>query len=395
MDELEFALETVGNTQFERFSAAFLRAEGYDVHESGASGADGGWDARIELGDRNGIAHASTSNRWKRKLRTDAEKVAELEAENEAEYDILAFLTTQQVSGQTELDMEAEIRDEHGWELKLFHRDVILGELRQSHRELSKEFFDIELGSNRNFIQEAQNIIEEQIEDISSHQGYAGFIDETPAIALHVVPHGMFSQSPVTATELPKPPVLSTNIAGIDEIRGKDRIRMREEPNGRRYGVFRNDGLYESADTAGFVTGKDGSMYLKGSVDRGGFGFDASIILATQQVSARLSEINFSGTASVWISLIDAADVKLTELNRQIGTMRHQTSKTLGQDRYTTEPIMFSIGSEAIISDISHALDELWREFGSSEGTKNVNDDEWVGGRIKVNGEILLEEGDR
>lgn len=75
MDKLEFALETIDGGTFEALAADFLRVQDYDVHESGRTGADGGWDARIELGGRNGIVHTSTQTRWKRKLRKDAKKV--------------------------------------------------------------------------------------------------------------------------------------------------------------------------------------------------------------------------------------------------------------------------------------------------------------------------------
>lgn len=60
---------------------AFLRTSDYNVHESGEGDADAGWDAEIEIGGREGIAHASVQNRWRRKLRGDAKKVCELEEE--------------------------------------------------------------------------------------------------------------------------------------------------------------------------------------------------------------------------------------------------------------------------------------------------------------------------
>ncbi|MDQ2050759.1 hypothetical protein RBH26_09695 [Natronolimnohabitans sp. A-GB9] len=74
-DELEFNLEIIDRRPFEQFGMAFLRALGYEVHESGASGPDGGWDRRVKLGEREGIVHMSTANRWKQKLRKDAESV--------------------------------------------------------------------------------------------------------------------------------------------------------------------------------------------------------------------------------------------------------------------------------------------------------------------------------
>ncbi|WP_312912784.1 hypothetical protein [Natronosalvus caseinilyticus] len=44
MDQLEFALDKIDGHTFEDLSMAFLRGEGYDVHESGGSGSVGEWD---------------------------------------------------------------------------------------------------------------------------------------------------------------------------------------------------------------------------------------------------------------------------------------------------------------------------------------------------------------
>jgi len=134
MDDLEFALEKIHGHVFEDFAMAFLREEGYSVHESGGAGPDGGWDAQIELDERTGIAHASVQKRWKRKLRSDAKKVADLEDELGEDYDLLVFVTNQDVGGSQELDMQDEIREEYGWNLQIHHKKEILGELRQNKR---------------------------------------------------------------------------------------------------------------------------------------------------------------------------------------------------------------------------------------------------------------------
>lgn len=141
MDELEFALENIRGHAFEDFAMAFLRENGYQVHESGGSGPDGGWDARIELGNREGIAHVSTQKTWKRKLRSDADKVKDLEDDHGEDYDLFVFVTNQDVGGDKELDMEEEIREQYGWTLKIHHRKEILGELRQNAQDLAENFF--------------------------------------------------------------------------------------------------------------------------------------------------------------------------------------------------------------------------------------------------------------
>ena len=72
MDDLEFALANIRGHPFEEFAMAYLREQGYNVHESGSSGPDGGWDGQVEIGEREGVAHASVQERWRRKLRSDA-----------------------------------------------------------------------------------------------------------------------------------------------------------------------------------------------------------------------------------------------------------------------------------------------------------------------------------
>lgn len=74
MDKLEWA-NTVDGTTFEKIAGEILRNEGYDVHESGVIGADGGWDARIAINGRQGIGHASVDNNWRGKLRDEVESV--------------------------------------------------------------------------------------------------------------------------------------------------------------------------------------------------------------------------------------------------------------------------------------------------------------------------------
>lgn len=106
MDELGFALDTIDGRAFEDFAMAFLREEGYKIHESGGTGPDGGWDARVEMGSRHGISHVSKRKDWRRKLREDAKKVKELEDDRSEEYDLFVFVTSQEVQGNQQLEMK-------------------------------------------------------------------------------------------------------------------------------------------------------------------------------------------------------------------------------------------------------------------------------------------------
>jgi hypothetical protein len=152
MDDLEFALAKIRGRPFEDFAMAYLREQGYQVHESGSSGPDGGWDARVELGDRKGIAHAGVQETWRQKLRSDAEKVADLEEQRGEDYSLFVFVTNQNVGGVQQLDLEDEIREEYGWILKIHHRKDILGELRQNCQGLTDDFLDVDLQKDHNHV---------------------------------------------------------------------------------------------------------------------------------------------------------------------------------------------------------------------------------------------------
>jgi hypothetical protein len=39
-------------------------------------------------------------------------------------------------------------------------------------------------------------------------------------------------------------------------------------------------------------------------------------------------------------------------------------------------------------------LDEFWRQFSREDGAPNISEGTWVGGRITIDRETLLEEGD-
>lgn len=66
----------------------------------------------------------------------------------------------------------------------------------------------------------------------------------------------------------------------------------------------------------------------------------------------------------------------------------------LDQDLYRTKLTTFSIGRTELIEAIKPTLDEFWRQFGREDGTPNISEGTWVGGRITIDRETLLEEGD-
>ncbi|ELZ84481.1 hypothetical protein C455_00072 [Haloferax larsenii JCM 13917] len=396
MDELEYALANIRGHPFENFAMAYLREQGYDVHESGSSGRDGGWDAQIELGDRNGIAHASVQGTWRQKLRSDAEKVEDLEEDRGEHYDLFVFVTNQDVTGRQELDMEDEIRDEYGWKLRVHHREEILGELRQNSQDLAEDFFDADLQKDQDHIDEIEEILEKQLDDIQTRESYASDLIEGPAVVLHVIPNGVLSKNTTRSGSIPEPSVLFERLTSYGESKGKYTISYGSGGSGSEhhsYAVLENDGLYESASVDAFHE-KHNDLWLQGFIQDGvGIGLDASVVLAARRTMEDLTKMGFSGTAFAWISLLDAGEVKLVTPDA-LGNSLHRSPKTIDTDRYTTEYATLQIGDKHVIEGLEPVLDELWREFGADE-SPNIEDGQWARGTFKSNGETILQEGDR
>lgn len=395
MDDLEFALSNIRGHAFEDFAMAFLWEQGYSVHESGESGPDGGWDAQLELGGRTGIAHASVQKRWRRKLRSDAEKVADLEEDRGEDYDLLVFVTNQDVGGSQELDMEEEIRDEYGWTLKLHHQKEILGELRQNSQGLAEDFFDVDLQRDSDHVEEIEEFLENQLDEIQAREGYAGDFVEGPALVLHVIPNGVLSKSKNRPGSIPEPFVLYEERENYGEAKGKYTISYGKDGSPgehHAYAVLRNDGLYESASFSAFIE-KRNEVWLQGFIQNGvGIGLDASVVLAARRAMKDLSEMGFSGTAFAYLSLLDAGDVQLVTPRHLDGI--EPSPKTIDTDRYTTEYATLQIGDKEVIEGLEPVLDELWREFGT-DGTPNIEDGKWTRQSCKIRDGMVIEEGDR
>lgn len=385
MNELDYALETVDEETFENLAAAFLRSRGYRTQEIGVSETLDGWDARVAMRVRSGIAHASIAEDWREQLRADAEKLKEMEEERNERYHLFVFVTNRDVTGQQEYDMEDEIAEEYGWRLRLYHRQDLLGEIYNNVPGLAKHHLDVNLGFDTDHLANLEELLTERLNAIQERRDEATDLDPGPAVAIHVVPNGIFSTRKTRSTaDMPDPSVLSEPVSVATDARGK--LKVAYDRDGglgyRGYALLRNDGLYESVTTRLFYESEPDELLLRASAEDDAPGLDASVVVAVRETLAHLSSMGYSATASVWISVLDAADAKLDRGRVE----RSSTSPpALGIDRYSTEVVTASIADrerEAVLEDLEPALSELWRQFGYSEGTRHVEDSEWHGGVV-------------
>ena len=407
MDKLEYAFDTIDWNTFEKFSMAFLREEGYEVRESGAAGPDGGWDGRVRLGDIEGIAHASTAENWRSKLRSDATKVENLETEMDESYDIFVFLTNQEVGGEQQLEIEKEIQNEFGWRLKLHHRREILGKLRQQHQELARGFLDIDLGVANEHLNEIKKFANQKLEDISNREGYANDLTDGPTLVLQIIPNAIFS-SPTNSNpnEIPEPRVVFEKKPQYSEKHGKYTKFYGSGASGDKmnsYAVLTNDGYYESASTpykyygsspsSAFIEKKN-EIWLQGHpYNNLGLGLDAGIILTTKSTLNRLSDMGFSGTAFIRISLFEVHDVKLSV---QLDEFKHfgLNPPQFDKSQYSTEFVNISVQGEKLIERLQPILSEIWIEFTESP-TPCIKNGEWAVQPAKLRDGPSLETGDK
>ncbi len=380
MNELDYALETADGRTFRNLSAAFLRSRGYRIPESGDDGP-----TRVWMEDLTGFASASVRRDWRRKLREDAEEAERLEEDREGSDDLLVFVTNRTVTGLQRLDVEREIEREYGWRLRLYDRQDLLGAIHGEAPGLAKHHLDVNLGFDTNHLANLEELRDERLEVIRDRRREATELDPGPAVAVHVVPNGVFStEKRRSSMGIPSPSVLAEHVSFAVDTRGKLKVAYgRGGTEGYRgYALLRNDGLYESATTDLFFEPDDGGLWLRSSVGSGTPGLDASVVIAVRDTLAHLSEMGFAGTASIWVSLLDAAGAKL---DRGRFEPSIPSSSALKVDGYVTDVATSSIAHrdhEDVMGDLEPALSELWREFGYPDGTPHIEAGEWRGGAI-------------
>lgn len=387
MNELDYALETVDEGTFENLAAAFLRSRGYRTREIGVTDRLEGWNARVAMRVRSGIAHASIAEDWRAQLRADAETLKRMEEERGERYHLFVFVTNQDVTGQQEFDMEDEIAEEYGWRLRLYHRQDLLGEIYNHVPGLAKHHLDVNLGFDTDHRANLEELLAERLNAIQERREEATELEPGPAVAVHVVPNGIFSTRKTRSTaDVPDPSVLAGPDSTAVDARGKLKVAYDyEDADGtlgcRGYALLRNDGLYESSTRRLFYESERGDLLLRSCAEGEDPGLDAAVVVAMRNALAHLSRMGYSATASVWVSVLDAAGAKL-----DCGRVEQSaaSSPALGVDRYSTEVVTASIDDrehEGVVKDLEPALSELWREFGYPAGTYNVEDGEWIGDR--------------
>lgn len=379
MDKLEWAVDSAGGTTFEKIAGEILRNEGYDVHESGVIGTDGGWDARIETNGRKGIGHASVDNNWRRKLRDDAESVEELEEEQGESFDLLVFVTNQHVTGQQELDMEAEIKEEYEWDLKILHRRHIIGITGHERPDLAERHFGFNPKRNDDHLDQIIELRDERLDLITDREGVASDLEGGPAAVVHLIPNGVFSGNYVQRSD--DLPGLSRmgelNVHPGTETVGKGKLNAegRIQQSYRSYTYLRKDGLYEAVDTWVFREGEDNGLLLNNARDAKE-SLDCKVGITVQAGIRALKEMGVTGTVFCFISLLDAEGATIDYESRISGPAMQQPLRT---DQYTTDLAEIPLAEADVTDSLRDPVTEIWQELGWNINLHYDENGNWQG----------------
>lgn len=386
MDKLEWAVDSVDGTTFEKIAGEILRNEGYDVHESGVIGTDGGWDARIEINGQSGIGHASVNNDWRGKLRDDAESVADLEEKQNNSFDLLVFVTNQSVTGQQELDMENEIKQEYGWSLKILHRRHIIGIAGHERPDLAERHFGFNPKRNDDHIDQIISLRDERLDLISDREGVATDLEEGAAAVIHLIPNGIFSGNYVQRSnnlpELPKVGRLNVHPGTKTVGKGKLNAGRRLNQPYNSYTYLRKDGLYEAVDMRVFRE-DTGEGLLLNNHKNGKDSLDCKVGVTTQAGMHALKQMDVTGTVFCFISLLNAEGATIDYEFNISGPAVQQPLRT---DRYTTDLAEIPLSETDVADSLRNPLMEIWQELGWDVNPHYDEEGNWDGPTVRFEG---------
>jgi len=151
-DQLLWALDNQTDSErFERLCVDLLSRNRFSDLQPFGGKRDHGRDAemdqrhihRLFSPERERVfCQFSLDKRWEAKLRRELENVKTKYAHD---IDVFLFVTSQEVSGQKHDKLLEEVAAKYGWRLDLRDRRWLRLQLEDSHRDLAKRYFDIDL----------------------------------------------------------------------------------------------------------------------------------------------------------------------------------------------------------------------------------------------------------
>ncbi|AAV44518.1 MULTISPECIES: PDDEXK family nuclease [Haloarcula] len=361
--DTEIALLRIQPDTLEQLASDVLSAYGYDVNPSGTQGTDAGRDAYVTIGGQAGIAHYSKQKTWRQKLRKDASKAGD----HEREYEIFVFVTNQEVTGQQEMDMREEVREEYDWELDLWHLERLRNKLETDLPEIAQRHLGVDPQGRPDSIEAIEDLKQSRIEAIIDREEIPVNLEDGPFVAIHLLPNGMESMEyGVPPSELPTPPKFGDEEAPFDgdpiDI-GKTFVRERGADEHRDYTFIHEDGWIEAVST--YFVGHDGTFPAHK--------FDTEVVKTVRGSLKCLKEIGAKPPIFAYLTVHGFKDVEMWYEKRVHGP---QDAKIPRETMSLTRAEITAF-DESTPQALKPVLDRFWNGCGWSVGCIDYSDGEW------------------
>jgi len=356
---IEVALQALGSDRFERLMHDLLEREGYTVDPTGTSGPDGGRDAFLLDGDRNGILHCSVQkDNWVGKAHDDIETAVE---NFDRDFEFYIFATTQDPSTTKRDRVEEELHEEWGipttvWDFSKI-RNSLVGD--RENNDLIREHLRVD--PNRPFVDiesEVDDLYEDLLDRVKRRQAPDGTIVEDPAlVVVHVIPQeAVDDHHDRYAGDLPHPPQFEKRDA-YAVTRPKVKItennrRFHDGTDRERYTAIHRDGWTEGIFTALYPSD---NPQLRTSIDR-------LIANFVHTALGTFDEADIYPPYYVYVSILGAEGYTLSRpsgSNRPPSNVRPFTKDEIRLNRVQID------NPDVDVPDVMRkTFDQLWRHGG-------------------------------
>ncbi|WP_313696073.1 restriction endonuclease [Halorarum halobium] len=377
-EQVENAIRDIDADDWEQLCSDILRADGHDVKPTATgSGGDGGKDALISRGGRDGIAHYTTrkKSRTKSKLKKDADKAAA----HDRDYDVFVFMTNQKIGGAVVDDLVDDHREEYGWELKIWHRETVRNFLMGSEPELAASHLGVDpRASYLDGKQQIDDYHEDCIQNIATRDQLDIPLADGPVLTLHLLPNGHDTVRYVdTPSELPLPPIYGKD-KGVDQVQigdavysVSDRLSYMGDTSQEQPGYTRLDehGRFEAAGTSPFMQdSRTGEVVLSGEH------MEVDLARTLKGALRCLKTLEVSPPVYLYVTVQDVKDVQLqsSKGNSPMG------GGGFGTDSYAPPAVEVSSFDNSAPELLREPVNRIWTKARWNNGSPFYNDDGWT-----------------
>lgn len=356
---IEVALQAISGGRFERLMQDLLKREGYTVDATGTSGPDGGRDAFLLDGDRDGILHCSVQDdNWVRKAHDDIRRAVK---NFDRDFDFYVFATTQDPSTSKRDRIEEELYEESGvrttiWDFSQI-RNSLVGD--RENNALIREHLRID--PNRPFVDietEVDELHENLLNRVKHQNAPDGKIIAGPAkVVVHVIPQEAVDEHHERyVDDLPHPPQF-----GAQDTFPTERPKVKITENNRRAHDGKDRERYTAIHRDGWTEGVFTSLYpgekpqLRTSVDR----------LIKNFVDTALDSFDESEIYPpyyVYVSILDAEGYMLSRPPRS--DRPPSSVRPFSDDEIRLNRVRIGDPSVDVPEVMRKTFDQLWRHGG-------------------------------